>query len=76
VKVTRRRLMPRLLDALAGSLLLGLGLFLLGGNLDGVVRGSYPIDTGEAAFLGFIALICGSGAFLLYLSVRGMRDQE
>ena len=66
---TRSLNVPRYLDGIAGSLLLGLGILLLGGNILSEVSGGFQIDAGEAAFLGFMAVLCGFGAFLLYLAV-------
>jgi hypothetical protein len=63
-------MLPRYLDGIAGSLLLGLGILLIGGNLVGEVSGGFQIDAGEAAFLGFMAVLSGFGTFLLYLAAR------
>jgi uncharacterized membrane protein YedE/YeeE len=66
--------LPRVLDGIAGSLLIGLGLLLLGGNISGEVTGGFETGTAEDAFLGLMAIVCGWGAFLLYLAVRKQRD--
>ena len=63
-------MLPRYLDGIAGSLLLGLGILLLGGNILGLVSGRFRVDAGEVAFLGFMAVLCGFGAFLLRLALR------
>jgi hypothetical protein len=67
---SKLRVLPRLLDGVAGSLLLGFGVLLLGGNLLSGMAGGYQIDAGEAEFLGLMAVLCSWGTFLLYLAVR------
>jgi hypothetical protein len=59
----------RLLDGIAGSILLGFGLLVLAGNLDQELSGSpYPaIPEGEAG--GLLAVVRGFGALLLWLAL-------
>jgi hypothetical protein len=63
----------RLLDGIAGSILLGFGLLLLAGNLGQELSGSpYPaIPEAEAG--GLLAVVLGFGALLLWLALRRPR---